>query len=413
MAIDLNTRFAAIRIPEFRNLLGGRFFFIMGMRMLTTTLIWWLSELTDSPFDVSLLGLSEIIPAISLALYAGHVIDISDKRKLLLRGIGLYLLSSLCFVFLAYRNWHLLSGRATANLIYAIVFLSGIIRAFVGPAFNAMLGTIVSKEVIPNAITINQSAWLVASVSGHAMGGFLIEYLDVSGTLRVIAVLVAISCIFLWRLHPKPPAQVSTEKKNTLESVREGLAFVFRTKELLAAMALDMFAVFFGGAVAMIPFFVKKILHSGAEGYGLLNAASDIGSAISVLLLTVFPMKKKQGYKLLFAVAGFGISIIIFAFSRSYWISFLALVASGTFDGISVVIRGTILQLKTPEYMKGRVLSVSSMFVNSSNELGQFESGLAERVFGLVRSVAFGGVMTLGVAITTWFKAPRLRKMEY
>jgi MFS family permease len=412
MAIDLKTSFAAIRIPEFRNLLLGRVFFIMGLRMLTTALIWWISELTHDPFDVSLIGLSEVIPALSLALYAGHIIDISERRKLLLKGVVLYFIAALVFIFLAYEKYHSFSNRATVYIIYFVIFCTGIIRAFVGPAFNTMIGSIVPKEIIPNAITWNQSAWLCASVMGHAGGGFLIEYIHTSGTLIVIAALISVSLAFLWRLTPKPASNKKTEKR-TLESVKEGLAFVFKTKELLAAMSLDMFAVFFGGAVVMIPFFVKDILHMGAEGFGLLNAANDIGSACSVLLMTLFPMKKNQGIKLLLAVAGFGICTIVFAFSKSYWLSFFALVAGGTMDGISVVVRGTILQLKTPEHMKGRVLSVSSMFVNSSNELGQVESGIAEKIFGLVRSVAFGGMMTIAVATTTWFKAPKLRKMEY
>jgi MFS family permease len=210
----------------------------------------------------------------------------------------------------------------------------------------------------------------------------------------------------------KPPLNEKGEKK-TLESVKEGLRFVFSTKEVLGALSLDLFAVLFGGAVAMIPVFAKDILKTGPVGFGWLNAAADIGSILVVIGLTLFPLKKQQGKKLLFAVAGFGICIILFGISQWYWLSFTVLLLSGLLDGISMVIRGTILQLKTPDHMRGRVMSVNSMFINSSNELGQFESGVASKLMGVVPSVVFGGSMTLLVVVITWIKAPSLRKMEY
>ena len=205
---------------------------------------------------------------------------------------------------------------------------------------------------------------------------------------------------------------MNTDKK-TFESVKEGLRFVFKTKELLGAISLDLFAVLFGGAVAMVPVYARDILKVGPEGFGFLNGASDIGSIIIVVMLTVFPLRTKQGRTLLTAVAGFGICIIIFGLSKYFILSFVTLLLAGMVDGVSVVIRGTIMQLKTPDHMRGRVMSVSSMFVNSSNELGQFESGLAAKLMGSVASVVFGGCMTLLVVGTTWFKAPTLRKMEY
>jgi MFS family permease len=216
----------------------------------------------------------------------------------------------------------------------------------------------------------------------------------------------------MWRIKSKPALKEAGEQK-TLESVKEGIRFVFKTKEVLGALTLDLFAVLFGGAVAMIPVFAKDILKVGAIGFGWLNAASDIGSILVVILLTVFPLHKKQGRKLFFAIGGFGICIIVFALSKSFWISFAALLLSGFLDGISVVIRGTIIQLKTPDNMRGRVMSVNSMFINSSNELGQFESGIAAKLIGVVPSVLFGGCMTIFVVATTWFKAPALKKMEY
>ena len=205
---------------------------------------------------------------------------------------------------------------------------------------------------------------------------------------------------------------MSAEKK-TLEAVKEGLRYVYNTKEVLAALSLDLFAVLFGGAVAMVPVYAKDILNVGPIGFGWLNAASDIGSIIMVIGLTLRPMKKKQGIKLLFSVAGFGLCIILFAVSKYYWLSFVALLVSGVLDGVSVVVRGNIVQLKTPDALRGRVMSVNSMFINSSNEIGQFESGVAAKLMGIVPSVVFGGCMTILVVVVTWFKAPSLKKLEY
>lgn len=385
----------------------------MGLRMMSTVLGWWIYILTRDPFAIGLLGLSEVIPAISLALYAGHFIDMHEKKRLILRGIILYFICAfLLYLFSTTYTSNHLSNHTIAVFIYIVIFCTGIVRAFTGPVFNVLLAYIVPKSYLQNATTWSQGAWLGASVSGHATGGFLIAIIGVSGTLLTILGLMAVAFVFLTQIKRKPPSEKPGEKR-TWESVKEGLRFVFKTKELLGAITLDMFAVFFGGAVAMIPVYAKDILKVGAEGFGWLNAATDLGSICSVILLTIAPMQAKQGRKLFFAVAGFGICVIIFAFSRSFWLSFGALVIGGMLDGISVVVRGTIMQLKTPDNMRGRVLSVNSMFINSSNELGQFESGVAAKLFGVVPSVIFGGCLTLVVVVATWFKAPALRKMEY
>jgi MFS family permease len=405
--------FASVRIPEFRNLLMGRFLFIMGLRMMGTLVGWWVYELTNQPFAIGLIGLSEVVPAVSLSLYAGHVIDISEKRKLLLRGVALYFLGALVLLVLSTPfTAQRLSGHWITLAIYCTIFCTGVFRAFTGPTFGTMLASIVPKSMLANATTWNQGVWLTASVSGHATVGFLIAGFGQTGSLIVIAILVMIGFSFLFRIKSKPPVPGLHEKK-TMESVKEGLRFVFRTKEVLGALSLDLFAVLFGGAVAMIPVFAKDILKMGPIGFGWLNAASDIGSIIIIILLTLFPLRRAQGKYLLYAVGGFGICIIIFAFSQIFWLSFAALMVSGLLDGISVVVRGTILQLKTPDEMRGRVMSVNSMFINSSNELGQFESGVAAKIMGVIPSVVFGGSMTLLVVLVTWFKAPSLRRMEY
>jgi MFS family permease len=404
---------AAMRIAEYRNLMLGRFLFIMGLRMMGTLVGWWVYELTNDPFAIGLIGLSEVIPAVSLSLYAGHIIDISERRKLLLTGVSLYLLCAILLMTLStHFTTHFLSNHWITFCIYIIIFFTGIFRSFTGPSFGTMVASIVPKELLQNATTWNQGIWLSASVVGHASVGFFIAGFGNTASLGIIVFLVIIGLFFMWRIKPKPPLNDRSEKK-TLESVKEGIRFVLKTKEVLGALSLDLFAVLFGGAVAMIPVFAKDILNVGAVGFGWLNAASDIGSILVIVLLTILPLKKQQGRKLFFAVGSFGICILVFAISRSFWISFVALLLSGIVDGVSVVIRGTILQLKTPDNMRGRVMSVNSMFINSSNELGQFESGVAAKLLGVVPSVVFGGCMTIFVVVTTWFKAPALRKMEY
>ncbi len=408
-----NDPFIALKIPEYRNLLQGRFIFIMGLRMMGTLVGWWIYQLTNDPFAIGLVGLSEVIPAVSLALYAGHVIDQSEKRKLILKGVTLYFVAVIILIFISskFTSNHL-SRHWIAICIYFVIFYTGILRSFTGPVFGTMIAYIVPRNDLQNATTWNQGTWLSASVTGHALGGFLIGGIGITGTLIAISCFIGIAFLFLFKVKPKPPSNVKGAVR-TWESVKEGLHFVFKTKELLGAFSLDLFAVLFGGAVALIPIYARDILKVGPEGFGFLNGAADLGAIISVVILTFFPMKRHHGKKLLLAVAGFGACIIVFGISQIFLLSFVALLIAGMLDGISVVVRGTITQLKTPDNMRGRVMSVSSMFVNSSNELGQFESGVTAKLFGTIPSVVIGGSMTLLVVIVTWFKAPSLRKMEY
>jgi MFS family permease len=409
-----NDPLGALRIAEFRHLMLGRFLFIMGLRMMGTLVGWWIYELTNEPFAIGLIGLSEVIPAVSLALYAGHVIDKSEKRKLLLRGVGLYWICALVLLLLSTKIGSAkLNQLQIAIVIYFMVFCTGIIRSFTGPSFGTIVGGIVPKNLLQNATTWSQGIWLSASVLGHAIVGFIIAGFGHTGALIVVLCLVTLGFIFMSLMSPKPPHfQVSNDLK-PLESVKEGLQFVFNSKEVLGALSLDLFAVLFGGAVAMIPVFARDILKAGPIGFGWLNAASDIGAIIIIFLVTLFPAHRGQGKKLLIAVAGFGICIIIFALSKIFWLSFVMLLLSGILDGFSMIVRGTIVQLKTPDHMRGRVMSVNSMFINSSNELGQFESGLAAKAMGVIPSVVFGGAMTIIVVAVTWFKAPALKKLEY
>ena len=410
---QLNDPLGALRVTEFRNLMIGRFLFIMGLRMMGTLVGWWIYELTNAPFAIGLIGLAEVIPAVSLALYAGHVIDKSEKRKLLLRGVILYWCCALILLFLSMDIGTLkLTSLQIAIGIYFIVFCTGIIRSFTGPSFGTIIGAVVPKNLLQNATTWSQGIWLSASVLGHAIVGFIIAGFGHTGSLIVVVSLVGIGYGFIAMIKSKPPHADVVDQK-TLESVKEGLRFVFNSKEVLGALSLDLFAVLFGGAVAMIPVFAKDILKVGPIGFGWLNAASDIGAIIIILIITIFPANRSQGKKLLLAVAGFGVCIIVFALSKIFWLSFVMLLLSGILDGFSMIVRGTIVQLKTPDHMRGRVMSVNSMFINSSNELGQFESGVAAKAMGVIPSVIFGGAMTLLVVGVTWFKAPALKKMQY
>ncbi|MHA3047889.1 MFS transporter [Riemerella anatipestifer] len=398
---------------EFRHLLFGRFFLILAFRMLATLLGWWVYQLTKDPLSIGFIGLSEVIPAVSTALYAGYVIDMNEKKRMLLICNYVYVLLISALVALAFlENSYHLTGHQISYFIYAVIFLTGICRAFIGPLVPSMIPKMVKKENLANAVTLNQATFLTSSVFGHALGGFLIALITIKWTLVIIVSLMTLASIFFWQLKPQHSEYDKKEVK-VLESMREGLAYIYKTKEILGALCLDMFAVLFGGAVAMIPVYASDILKVGAEGFGLLNAASDIGSMCIIILLSFIPLRRNQGKILLVAVAGFGMCIIGFGLSKLYWLSFFFLMLSGMLDGISVVIRGTIVQLKTPDKIRGRVLSVNSIFIMSSNEMGQFESGLAAKLLGVVRSVIFGGSMTLAIALIVGLTNKKLRKMEY
>ncbi|WP_234109784.1 MFS transporter [Chryseobacterium sp. R2A-55] len=403
-----------LKIREFRNLMTGRFFLVLSFRMLATLMGWWIYQLTHDPFSIGLIGLSEVIPAVSTALYAGHVIDNSEKKRLLLicNYAYVFLIALLAIPAFYGDNLLHLDNRHITYFIYTIIFLTGFCRAFLGPIIPSMIPKIVPRETLPNAITLNQGTFLTASVTGHALGGFMIHWIDISGTVLVVVGMMIFSSVFFWLLNKHHP-EIKKKQINVMQSMREGISYIYKTKEILGALCLDMFAVLFGGAVAMIPVYATDILKVGSEGFGLLNAASDIGSMCIIAFLAFVPLQKNQGKMLLFAVAGFGLCIIGFGFSKLYWLSFGLLMLSGMLDGISVVIRGTIVQLKTPEYIRGRVLSVNSIFIMSSNEMGQFESGVAAKLLGVVRSVVFGGTMTLLVALIVGTSVPKLRKMNY
>lgn len=405
---------APLNHREYRLFIFVRFFYVMSLRMVTTLLGYQLFHLTKSSFAIGIAGLSEFVPVFSLALYAGHIIDRSDKRTLLLKCILFYSVCILALLIITLPSIEKkLSITTLSALFYAVIFCTGGIRAFAGPSTSAIIVQLIPKNILQYAANISSTTFLAASITGHASAGFLIALAGVHTTFYVVIVYVLLAAFALSKIEKKPIVHNKTNMK-TWESVKEGLNYVFRHKVLLAAISLDLFAVLFGGATALVPEIADKILHAGPIGFGWLNAAIDIGSIIMIIMITLNPLRKNQGLILMFVVTGFGLCIITFGLSDIYLLSFFALIVAGMLDGISVIIRGTILQLTTPDEMRGRVSSVNSMFINSSNELGQFESGMTAKLFGGAQpAVIFGGMMTIVVVIVSWIKAPRLRKFEY
>ncbi len=395
---------------EFRNFIFARLFFVLGLRMITTIVIYQVFHLANT-YMVGFAGLAEFVPAVIAAIFAGHYIDKHNKKNILVWAYIFYMLCglTLALISLPYFN---LSNATKLTVILFTVFCTGIIRSFAGPAANSMIAAIVSREQLQKAISYNSSTWLISSIGGHAIGGLMIAAIGISNAYFVTAALILTAGIFALQLKPKPPVIVN-QNEPMFTAIKNGFAFVFNNKNLLGVISLDLFAVLFGGAVAFIPEVASNVLHTGPIGYGFLNAAMDLGSLISMAILVKYPMRHKQGLKMLLAVAGFGICIIVFGLSKWYWLSFAALLIAGLFDAVSVVVRGTIMQLFTPDELRGRVASINLIFINSSNELGQFESGVTSRWFGTLPAIIFGGTMSMLVVAATWIKFPKLRKLEY
>ena len=404
--------YAALRFREFNIFLLLRFVLVFAWSMQFIVIEWQVYTLTKDPLSLGIIGLMEIIPALSMALFAGHIVDQREKRNLFLCCIGLFSLISLGLFFLSEASIMASWGqKSILYSIYGFVFFGGLLRAFFGPTIFSLVSLIVPKKVYPNAATWNSSTWQMASVLGPAVAGLTINWLGVHWSLCIVFVLVVISFL-LGLLISKKPVLNPKIGEPIIQSLKEGVRFVFKTKAILGALSLDMIAVLFGGAVALLPVFAQDILKVGPEGFGVLRAAPAVGAFLTMLTTAYIPISRRAGMKLLVAVFGFGISIIVFGLSSVFWISVIALFFSGITDGVSMVIRQTILQLKTPDHMRGRVSSVNSMFVGSSNELGAFESGLTAKLMGTVTAVVFGGTMTLITALTTGLVSPSFRNLD-
>lgn len=409
---SIKNLFGIIINKEFTWFIAARVLFIAGLRMTPVLLGWRLYQITGSKLALGVLGLSEVIPAILLALPAGVKVDKGNKHRMISICIFLYFLIMTSLLVVTSHWMQENYSRAVIEWsIYLLVAGTGAVRAFTGAAFNAFLAQLVPAGSLVKAVSINSMVWLIAAVTGPAIAGVLMGYTNITVAFIPVCVLVGIAFFLFQKIRSKPVSWQGNSK--TWDGVKEGLRFVFRQKALMGAMSLDMFAVLFGGAVALLPAFANDILHVGPQGLGWLVAATYLGNFLAIAWLTSHPLKGRQGKTLLYVVAGFGLCILVFAVSKNFWLSFVALFASGLFDGVSVIIRGTVVQLFVPDEMRGRVSSVNSIFINSSNELGQFESGVAATAMGTVPSVIFGGCMTLLVVIITWFKAPGLRKFEY
>lgn len=400
-----------LNYPIFRNYLVMRLAIIMALNMQITIISYLVYRITKDQLSLGIIGLAEVIPAIIFSLFSGHFVDQREKKTTLLQVIIAYLALSAFFIMVATNSFQAMAGKdVTVWLIYAGVFVSGIIRAFLSPATFALLGLIIPKKHYANASIWSSSAWHMGAIVGPLLAGFIIALSGFTISLVIVFLLILISLIALLRI----PKQIihSKGKEPILKSLGEGLRFVFSTQAILAALSLDMFAVLFGGATALLPVYADDILKVGEIGFGWLRAAPAIGAIIMSVFLAFIPLKTKAGPKLLLSIAGFGVTTIVFGISTNFWVAFVALLLGGAFDQISVIIRGTILQLYTPDNMRGRVAAVNTMFISSSNELGAMESGLTAKWMGTVPAVVFGGIMTMVIVGVTYFSAPVLKTLK-
>jgi MFS family permease len=410
--------YAALKIRDFKFFIFGRFFVTLAIQIQSVVVAFQVYAITDDELSLGLIGLAEALPSIVVSLYAGHVADVLQRKKIVISCIATLLFCSMCLLFFTLDiGEHLLDFGVFP--IYSVIFISGIARGFLSPALFAFMPQLVPRELYSNAVTWNSTLWETASIAGLAMGGLL--YAAGAGgkavdTTPTVAYIVDVGLTFLGLMmamnvtnKPVPPA---TTEEGIREKIKSGLRFVFQNKLILSAISLDLFAVLFGGAVALLPVFAEKILHVGSIGAGVLRAAPSIGALIMAFYITHHPIQKDVGKKLLFAVGGFGVCMIFFAISKDFWLSFALLVVSGAFDCISVIIRATLLQTLTPENMKGRVSAVNNIFIGSSNEIGMFESGVTAKLMGTVRAVIFGGCMTLVVVAVTAWSSKSLRRLQ-
>lgn len=399
--------YVALRFPEFRSYIAMRFFFTFAYQMQAVILGFHIYSLTKDPLSLGLIGLCEAVPSIGISLYSGYVADKTDKRKLLLWIFsGMFLCSFIIFLVTLKSVQSYIPGSYVIPAIYLMIFGTGIARGFYSPAAFSLMAQIIPKEHYPNSSTWNSSSWQAASILGPAAGGLIYGVYGASVTFGIILLFIMISFGFIIFFKSYPPVYIP--KENIFQSLSQGISFVFKNKMMLGAMSLDLFSVFFGGAIALLPVFANDILKVGSEGLGIMRAAASTGAVLTMLAMTRFSPMGKPWRNLLIAVSGFGLSIICFGLSKNFYLSLLCLFCEGAFDSISVIIRSTIMQLLTPDEMRGRVSAVNSMFIGSSNEIGAFESGLTARLMGTVPAVLFGGTMTVIIVTTTWMKTKML-----
>jgi MFS family permease len=404
--------FAALRHREFRNLVCGAFLLTLALMAQEVALGYELYTMTRQPLVLGLLGLAEAVPFISLALLGGHFADRRDRRAIIRVSVSFVLLGSTVLL------WAMLPGtrarlpqNALLAIIYGVIAALGLARGFFSPTATSLRAFLVPRELYPNASAWSSAAWQLGSILGPLTAGFLYAGFGMTVTLAIVIGLIAAALSLFSTIRPRP-APPPKEGESLWQSLREGIDFVYRHKIILYSISLDLFSVLFGGVVAILPVFASDILKVGSQGLGILRAAPSIGAILTVLICTRFPPARHAWRNLLIAVAGFGIATLVFALSKIFWLSVLALFLTGAFDSISVVVRGTILQVLPPDHIRGRVLSVNSIFLAGSNELGAFESGVAAQLLGTVPSVLIGGGITLAIVAFVWTRSKELFKVK-
>jgi MFS family permease len=402
--------FAVMHVKNFRFYLFYRIFMTIATLMQSVIVGWQIYDLTHNVLWLGFIGLAEVVPQVSISLFAGHYIDLYNRRKIVNYTTFLLILGSVILLIYS-ANITYFSAKFGVYPIFITIFLTGLSRGILNPAQVALMGQLIPRNLYANAATWNSANWQVAAVMGPAIGGMVYGFWGIVPAYSLVVGFYTLSVVMIIFIKSSRH-EVITTTEGVFTRIRSGINFVFNTPELLGAFTLDMFAVLFGGAVAMLPVFASDILFVGPQGLGLLRACPAIGATIMAFFLMFWPPVNRTGKVLFISVLGFGLCMIGFAFSTSFILSGILLILSGAFDNVSVVIRGTILQLFTPDHMRGRVASVNSIFIGSSNELGAFESGVAAKLMGLVPSVVFGGFMTLAVVFTTIKVNKPLRKLS-
>jgi MFS family permease len=402
--------YASLRIKDFRLFIFARLCITLAIQIQATVVGWQVYEITNDPLSLGLIGLSEAIPAIAVSLYAGHVADIIERKKIIVITISVLLLCSVSLLLFTTQPEQFFSAYGVFP-IYTVIFISGIARGFLSPANFSFMPQLVPRDLYTNAIVLNSTFWQAAAIGGPMIAGFIYGFMGITASYVADTMLVVASLLFYFSIKSRPIPAIS-EEQNIGDKISAGLKFVFNNQIILSAISLDLFAVLFGGAVALLPVFAKEILNVGPEGLGFLRSAPSVGAVFMALYITHNPIKKNIGKKLLLCVAGFGVCMIGFGLSTNFWVSLFILMLSGAFDSVSVIVRSTLIHTLTPENMKGRVSAVNSIFIGSSNEIGAFESGSVAKLMGVVQSVVFGGIMTLVVVGVTSLKAKKLVKLD-
>jgi len=399
---------AAFTHPNFVSYTLARFFIVVGLEMQSVAVGWQVYEITKRPLDLGYVGLAQFLPGFALFLFAGHAADLYDRRRLLMWCYGGF---ALCSALLLAISWR---APQSAHSIYFVLVLLGIFRCFNWPASRALLPQLVPEEHFSNAVAWSASTFQIATIAGPAIGGIAYALFRGPEGVYAIAVTVSIlSAILTLRIHPRtasPEKDLAEKEPVSLRTVLAGFRFIWEKKLILGSISLDMFAVLLGGAVALLPVYARTILHTGPWGLGLLRSAPGVGAALMAIVVAHRPIRRRAGLAMLLSVAAFGVLTIVFGVSHSLIVSLVALFLLGASDMVSVIIRATLIQVATPDEMRGRVNAVDMLFIGVSNELGEFESGLTAQWFGTVPAVVLGGVGTLLVIATWAWLFPELRE---